>query len=295
MPAALPPPVLRIGCPMWAHEPWRGTLFTRGARREDYLPQYASVLGTAEGNASFYGLPSRETVARWVEEAPASFRFCWKFPRTITHDLQLVGAEAATQEFFERLAPLGERLGPFFLQLHSSYNLSRLRELEAYLRTLPPHYRYAAEVRHPEFFDGGEGERTIDALLRSCRVERVNFDTTAVFASTAQDEATLDARRRKPRVPRRTIALGRTPFVRFVGDGDLVRNDAAIAAWADVVARWLGEGRSPYFFVHTPDDLCAPELARRFQAAVHARFPGVPPPPPWPGESERREEQMGLF
>ncbi|HEY1109263.1 MAG TPA: DUF72 domain-containing protein, partial [Opitutaceae bacterium] len=98
-----------------------------------------------------------------------------------------------------------------------------------------------------------------------------------------------------PRVPRRTTALGRTPFVRFVGDGDLTRNDAAIAAWAEVVARWLGEGRSPYFFVHTPDDLLAPELARRFQAAVHARFPAVPAPPAWPGEGERREEQMGLF
>lgn len=295
MPTALPPPVLRLGCPMWAHEPWRGTFFTSEARREEYLPQYASVFGTAEGNASFYGLPSRETVARWVAEAPASFRFCWKFPRTITHDLQLIGAEAATAEFFDRLAPLRERLGPFFLQLHQSYDLSRLRELEAYLRTLPREYRYAAEVRHPDFFDGGEGERTIDALLRDCRVERVNFDTTAVFASLAEDEATLDARRRKPRVPRRITALGRTPFVRFVGDADLARNDAALEAWADVVVRWLKEGRSPYFFVHTPDDLYAPKLARRFQAAVHTRFPSVPPPPAWPVDSERREEQMGLF
>ena len=60
------------------------------------MPQYASVFDTAEGNATFYGLPSAETVARWAAEAPETFRFCLKFPRVVTHDHALAGPTAAT-------------------------------------------------------------------------------------------------------------------------------------------------------------------------------------------------------
>ncbi len=280
---------------MWAHEPWRGKFFTAEARREEFLAQYASVFDATEGNATFYGVPQPKVVARWAEDAPVNLRFCWKFPRTITHDLQLVGAEAATREFLERMAPLGGRLGPFFLQLHQSYDATRLRELAAYLRGLPREFHYAIEVRHADFFDGGAHERAFDALLGEVGMERVNFDTRGVFTATAKDEFTLDAQRRKPRVPLRTTAIGVRPFVRFVGDPELERNDGALRAWADTVARWIAEGRQPYFFVHHPDDTYAPALARRFQEIVHAVCPAVPKPPGWPVERERPGDQMDLL
>jgi uncharacterized protein YecE (DUF72 family) len=286
---------LFLGCPVWAHAPWRGTFFTADARREDFLPQYASVFDTTEGNATFYGLPACETVARWAAEAPATFRFCWKFPRTITHDLQLVGAEAATREFLERMAPLAGRLGPFFLQLHQSFRAQRLGDLGRYLRALPRECACAVEVRAAEFFDGGAPERALDALLGEHGVERVNFDTRALFASRATDEFTRDAQRKKPRVPHRATAIGRRPFVRFVGDPELDRNDAPLRAWVAVVARWIGEGRDVFFFVHHPDDAHAPELARRFQALVHEVCPAVPPPVAWPAERAGGGRQLDLL
>lgn len=290
-----PAPKLFLGCPVWAHAPWRGTFFTADARREDFLPQYARVFDTSEGNSTFYGLPAPATVARWAAEAPDSFRFCLKFPRTITHDLQLVGAGAATREFLGRVAPLRAKLGPFFLQLHASFGAARLGELAAYLRALPRDFAYAVEVRSADFFDGGPHERAVDALLGELGMERVCFDTRGLFASAAADPLTLDAKRRKPRVPLRTTAIGARPFVRFVGDPAMPPDDPLLRAWADIVARWLGEGRSPYFFVHHPDDAHAPALARRFQALVHARRPLVPPPAVWPAEREPRSEQLGLL
>lgn len=286
---------LYLGCPVWAHEPWRGTFFTAAARREEFLPQYAGVFDTAEGNATFYGLPAPTTVARWAAEAPATFRFCLKFPRTITHELQLVGAETATREFLDRVAPLDAKLGPFFLQLHQNFGPPRLGDLAAYLRTLPRDRAYAVEVRHPGFFDAGPGERALNALLRELGMDRVVFDTRGLFASAATDEATLDAKRRKPRVPVRFTALGARPFVRFVGDPDLPRNAAALEAWAAVVAGWVGEGRTPYFFTHHPDDALAPELGRDFQRRVHARQPAVPAPPAWPAERESGPTQLSLL
>lgn len=275
---------LRVGCPVWAHAAWKGSFFTKDARREEFLPQYASVFGAAEANPTFYGLPSRETVARWSAEAPPDFRFCFKFPRTITHDRQLRDAGRETDEFLERLAPLGARLGPFFLQLHSSFGAARLEVLGSYLRNLPVTFSYAVEVRAPEFFDAGPTERALDGLLADVGVDRVNFDTRGLFASVADDEFTCDAKRKKPRVPLRTTVTARRPFVRFVGDPEVPRNAALLDAWADVVAGWLQRGLQPYFFTHHPDDTLAPALARDFQGRVQVRYPAAGNPPSWPAE-----------
>ncbi len=273
-----------LGCPLWAHPPWVGRFFTADARREDYLPQYASVFGTAEGNATFYGLPTPETVKRWAGEAPPHFHFCFKFPREISHERQLRDAGEATARFFERLAPLADRMGPCFLQLHQAFGPERLRDLAAYLTALPKEHAYAVEVRHPAFFDGGDREAALDRVLREHGVDRVLFDTRGLFASAAQDEATLDAKRRKPRVPYRETVTGRRPFVRFVGDPELERNAEVLAQWARVVAGWMAAGLTPYFFLHHPDDLHAPALVRRFQQALFAANPAAPAPAVWPCE-----------
>ncbi len=287
-----------LGCPVWAHAPWRGKFFTAEAKREEFLPQYAEVFNTAEGNATFYGLPAAETVARWAEEAPASFRFCLKFPRVITHDHALAGtgAEEETRRFLGRVSPLGAKLGPFFLQLHQSFGADQLGLLESYLRGLPREFSYAVEVRHPDFFDGGAKERAFEALLADVGMDRAIFDSRGLFASKATDAVTLEAQRRKPRGLARFTAVGRRPFVRFVGDPDIARNDAILRGWADVVAKWIAEGRTPFFFTHHPDDAYAPELARRFQAMMRERSALVPPPAVWPAEREpRAAEQLGLF
>jgi len=286
-----------IGCPVWAHAPWVGKFFTREARREDFLRQYASVFGATEGNATFYGLPSVETVRKWRAEAPAGFRFAFKFPRTVSHDRRRVGADAETREFFARLAPLGERLGPFFLQVHPSFGVSELPVLTAYLDALPKEFAYAVEVRAPEFFDGGAGERALEEVLATRGVDRVVFDTRGLFAAKSDDELTIDAKRKKPRVPVRFSATGRRPFVRFVGDPHIAANTGLLDEWSGQVATWIAEGRTPYFFVHHPDDAHAPALARLFQQRLHARCAAVPEPAPWPAERERADEpeQLGLF
>lgn len=286
---------LYLGCPVWAHEPWRGKFFTRDAVRTEFLPQYASVFSTSEGNSTFYGLPSPAVVARWAAEAPCHFRFCLKFPRAITHDLQLIGAEAATAEFLDRVAPLGQRLGTFFLQLHASFGPRRLQDLDFYLATLPRSRTYAVEVRHPDFFSGSGASGELESILRRHGIEWVNFDTRGLFASQANDAFTLDAKRKKPHLPLIIKALSEQPFVRFVGDPDLAKNDAILNSWAEVVVGWLREGRSPYFFTHHPDDAHAPELASRLHRFVRALEPNLPALEEFPAARERTLRQIELF
>lgn len=286
-------PRIRIGCPLWAHAPWVGRVYSAGARREDYLAEYAGIFGTVEGNATFYGLPAPDTVKRWAAESPAGFEFCFKFPRAISHDLQLIGAEAATSEFLDRLAPLAHRLGPLFLQLPAGFGPARLDDLHAYLDGLPRGLAYAVEVRNPDFFDMGPHERALTGLLGDLGVDRVVFDTRDLFASTSRDEATLEARRRKPQLPVHAAATGRRPFVRYVADPDLAKCEATLDAWARQLLRWVGEDRSPCFLAHHPDDLLAPEVGRRLQARLHELDPAQPPPPVWPAERDQR--QLNLF
>lgn len=289
--------LVRIGCQGWAHPPWVGTFFTSDARRDDFLPQYASVFATAEGNTSFYALPTAENVRKWGTEAPEEFRFCFKFPKTISHERRLVNAAAETAEFFQRVAPLGERLGVFFLQVHLSFGRGELPALEAYLRALPREFRYAVELRHPDFFDHGDGERAVDDLLASLKVERVNFDTRGVFAAKPDNETIRVAQGQKPRVPFRATALTAQPFVRFVGDLHVENDRALLAGWAHCFAKWIAEGRRPSFFAHHPDDRYSPAVGRLFQELLHERCPQVPAPPAWPIEKEQAErgEQLGLF
>ena len=86
-------------------------------------------------------------------------------------------------------------------------------------------------------------------------------------------------RRQKPHLPRRLRALTDRPVVRFVGVDDPVATREGWAPWPPVIATWLDEGRSPTVFVHTPDNLVAPVLARQFHDDVRGLRPDLPPLP----------------
>ena len=78
-------------------------------------------------------------------------------------------------------------------------------------------------------------------------------------------------------MPRRSRALTSHPVVRYIGRDDPARTAAGWQPWADTVAGWLREGRSPTVFIHTPDNVDALELARRFHDDVRAWVPEVEP------------------
>ncbi len=291
-----PPGALRLGCPVWAFEGWRGSLYTRAARREDFLPQYARVFGTVEGNATFYGLPSEATVRRWAAEAPPGFRFCFKFPRAVTHERQLVGAQRETDAFLRLMALLPERLGPLLLQLGPGFGPRHLDDLDRFLGALPRGLPCAVEVRHAGLYDDGPAEAAFDALLAAHGAARCNFDTADVFSAEASDASTAQAQSRKPRLPWRAAAPTGPAFVRFVGRNRIEASESALARWVGPVGEWLASGREVYFFTHTPDDAAAPHLARRFHSMLRAPLPALPPLAPFPGEAEPPVTvQGGLF
>ena len=181
--------------------------------------------------------------------------------------------------FLAAIEPLGPRAHTLWIQLPPSFAPGDLGALAGFMRRLPGQYRYAVEVRHRAFFADPRWEKELEGLLDNFDAEWVPFDTTVLFGKPAATDTEREAWTKKPRVPRRTRALTGHPVVRYLGRDDPDETAAGWQPWLDVVGGWLGEGRSPTVFIHTPDNVQAPELARRFHNEVRARVPGLEPLP----------------
>lgn len=130
MSAALP---YYLGCPSWSEAAWRATLYPQDTRPTEFLSRYTEVFNAVEGNTTFYARPSEQTVARWAQVMSAHFRFCAKLPRDISHSEDLCQQLDEVTQFRQLLAPLGERVAPYWLQLPASFAPSRLAELAAFI------------------------------------------------------------------------------------------------------------------------------------------------------------------
>lgn len=298
-PVASPKLPYFLGCPAWAHAPWVGRVFPKGTERSDFLRQYSMLFNSVEGNTTFYGMPTLDTVRRWADEALPGFKFALKFPRSITHERQLVGAESDTKFFLSILEILhqADRLGPSFLQLSPSFSGAQLPALAAYLRELPEEFPFAVEVRHADYFDHGHHEHALDELLLRLQVDRAIFDSRALFCAAPTDSHEEEAQRRKPNSPLRQTVTGQRPLIRFVSRNNLAESRPWLSEWVPLVARWIAEGRTPYMFVHTPDDLYAPEFARAFHQELMTHIPDLPPLPAWHFETKSLpvKKQLELF
>ncbi len=305
-----------LGCPGWGLPSWVGRLFPPRTRPADFLARYAEVFNTVEGNTTFYALPAADAVARWRDQVGPEFRFCFKFPRTITHDKLLHDCGAEVAELLDRVAPLGEKLGTLFLQLPPRFGPAQLPQLRAFLAGLPAGFHYAVELRDEAFFRAGppgerseplrtaerfarrstEGARPPDerlpeedeavALLRERGVDLVVMDTRGVHASKSL--AFADVRGRKPNLPVVMRATAARPLVRFVPHEVFDESRPLLEPWARQLAAWIALGKRPYFFMHAPDDTFAPENAYAFHAMLRAHA-DAGELPPWPGAPRQLE------
>lgn len=256
---------------MWAHPPWVGR-YLSPANRGRELAEYARWCNAVEGNTTFYATPAASTVARWAEQAPSDFRFAFKAPRTVTHERRLrPGAHALLAEFLRAIEPLGDRIGPVQLQLPPSFGPDDLDAMRSFLVGLPTNHTWVVELRHRAYFDGGSVHRAADELFDAAGIGRVVLDTRPLYASPPGSDASVEERRTKPALPVVTDVMGTAPVVRVIGADDADTTLDGLTAWADRVVAWLDVGRAPYVFVHQPENLRSPELARAFHAHIAGR------------------------
>ncbi len=284
-----------LGCALWAYKDWVGELFPPGSKSGDFLRLYSRRLTTVEGNTTFYATPKPEIVQRWAAETPETFRFCFKLPREVSHEGPLAEQIDVTRAFVERMAPLGERLGPFFLQLPPGYRADKLDDLERWLAAWPAEHRLAVEVRHPDWY-AEPGEPALMALLERYGAGRVLMDVRPLSAGPlpGAEEDLQRARDNKPDVPLHPLRSGGMAMVRYIGHPTPELNDPFLDEWAERLAAWLAEGATVYMFMHCPDEARSPALCRAIQARLERL--GAAPPLPWDDETPPPEpEQLSLF
>ncbi len=245
------------------------------------------------GNTTFYALPSTETVARWRQETPDTFRFCPKVSRSVSHSADIERSRDETLIFVERMRGLGTRLGPIFLQLPPAFGPTQLPQLEVFLNFWPTDVRLAVEVRHPDFFK----EPHIQALnsqLAQHNVGRVMMDTRPIRIGSNEEQQVMQARERKPNLPLQIAVTADFTMLRYIGHPRMEVNEPLLDEWAQQISQWLTAGTTVYAFCHCPFEKHSPAIC----AALYQRVSKLVelPPMSWESETEATEiQQQRLF
>jgi uncharacterized protein YecE (DUF72 family) len=175
-----------IGGSSWKYEGWLGQIYSRErymargrfSRRifeAECLREYAETFPTVCGDFAFYQFPTDDFWAKLFSLAPPGFRFAFKAPEQITcrafpalprygpqagRDNEMFLDSGAVKDLFLRpLAAHGDKAALIIFEFGShvgrAFSAAGLPEfldrLDPFLSALPPEFRYAVEVRNPEF------------------------------------------------------------------------------------------------------------------------------------------------
>lgn len=199
------------------------------------LDYYAHRLNGVELNGSFYRTPPETALVRWASETPPGFRFCMKANRGLTYSAEGFDRVGLARIFGQRIAPLGERLGPVLLQFPPARKLD-VPLLDSLLGALG---RPAAV----EFRDGS---------WFSADTYRVIRDHRGALVVTDEEKW--------PRAP--TVELGSVAYFRLRRG----YTRATLRPWIGEVASALMSHEEVHvYFKHDPD---APALAQRLLRLV---------------------------
>jgi uncharacterized protein YecE (DUF72 family) len=175
---------VRIGGSSWKYEGWLGQIYSRSryevrgrfSKRlfeETCIAEYSTVFPTVCGDFAFYQFPAAEFWRKLFAQTPPAFRWAFKVPEQITvqcwpmrprygaqaglHNPAFLDAELFTTSFLKPLEPYRERVGVLifefgtFRQRAFEDAASFVRALAPFLERLPGGWRYAVEIRNPEF------------------------------------------------------------------------------------------------------------------------------------------------
>jgi uncharacterized protein YecE (DUF72 family) len=138
-----------LGTSGWSYKEWIGPFYTK--MDKSMLRAYTRVFNSVEIDSTFYRYPSKGTVMGWARYSPEGFVYVAKLPGLITHDKKLQvtqGIEQDLEKFIELMEPLIQsgKLGVILIQLPPRFDYEP-KDLEAFLKLLPTHVRFAVEFR----------------------------------------------------------------------------------------------------------------------------------------------------
>ena len=182
--AALASENIFIGTSSWKYEGWLGQIYrrdrylTRGRFsqkrfNDECLSEYAETFPIVCGDFSFYQFPSEQYWRKLFGSAPTTLQFAFKVPEDVTvkqfprhprygaragdDNSSFLDAGLFQSAFLDLLAPYQPRVAVLILEFgHLPKQCfadtgAFLQTLDPFLAALPRDFRYAVEIRNPEF------------------------------------------------------------------------------------------------------------------------------------------------
>jgi uncharacterized protein YecE (DUF72 family) len=295
-----------VGTSSWADPGFIKDWYPPGMKAGDRLPWYAQRFEAVELNSSFYAVPERQTVKRWVEVTPDGFTFDVKLHKLLSRHSATLDSlppglrehasttprgrvvlepeieRALTAELLDAIEPLERagRLGALLLQTTPAFKPSSksLEELEPLVEQLAPR-RLALELRHRSWVMGERAAETL-AWCSDRDVSFVCVDSPpgedfpimpGIDAVTRDDLAYLRLHGRNTD----GYLHGKSVAERF----GWIYGEAELEEVAERVHRLAEEAAEVHVFFNNNRDDDAPTAARRFRALL-GQDPGPPPEDP---------------
>src|SRR5919199_1443498 len=142
---------IHVGTSGWSYPSWRPGFYPEGTKPDEFLHFYAEHFDTVELNTTGYRLPAEEQFSRWARAVPAGFAFARK---------RALGRLDRVGLFVERVAALGDRLGPIRVAVQAQRDEGLLSYV---VGSIDPGLRLAFEFAH-ESWGGIQGVVTVNDL-----------------------------------------------------------------------------------------------------------------------------------
>jgi uncharacterized protein YecE (DUF72 family) len=241
---------IRIGCSGWNYRSWAGDFYPKGCPQRRWLEHYAATFDSVEINATFYRLPNRDAVARWVEQTPPDFLFTVKSSRYLTHMKRLTDMDQGVHRLWERLEPLltSPKMGPVLWQLPPNFKRDDDRLAHAITHLPPGHHAF--EFRDPSWFN----PTTLD-LLREHDVALAIGDRPDVDAFQTHD-ITAD------------FTLVRFHYSHRGRRGNY--SETELQEWAQRILGWANAGTAVFAYFNNDWEGFAPRNAARLRQLIAA-------------------------
>lgn len=226
---------LYFGCSQWGYPKWKGHLYPEKAQEYEFLKFYSKIFNTVELNPTYHNPDiDNNKITGWRDKVPSGFKFCPKFPKTISHIRKLINAGMQTDIFLKKAGLFKDKLGVMFLQLPNFFK--SVYVLDHYLKSLPKDYKVSVEVRT----DVLENENMFLQVLDVLKANNKGL----VMVDSLEERIYLNSMK----------LTSHFAFVRFMVyglDSDYKRFDS----WLEMINKWR-EKQLPevYFFLHFPDE-----------------------------------------
>ncbi len=248
---------------------------------------YSRHFPAVEGNTTFYAIPDRVTIHRWIDQTPTGFKFYLKFPRSITHNGLLEPYILPAQAFVTQMQELGDKLGVMFIQLPPNYAPERFADLTAFLIALSQQSvlnsllsapAIALEIRHLDWFKSPHQER-LNELLTKLGIGRVILDSRPIYEADKSGEAVIACK--KPRVSIDLTLTAPFTLIRYVSHPVRSANQIWLEGWAQQIQTWLQQDIQVSMFFHCPIEVKSPINARYFHEILVGMGVSLAEPLPW--------------